>query len=149
MVDTNLSRRERQIMDILYEKEQASATEVLESIEDPPTYTTVRTLLRILEEKKYATHKLDGKKFIYSPTRSITGAGKNALQRVLNVFYGGSVEKALAAHLADPDASIDTAEIESLRKLIDEAEATKHRSTKKRNAKRSVKKSRATKKGKR
>lgn len=149
MVDTELSRRERQIMDILYEKQQASAAEVLDSLSDPPTYTTVRTLLRILEQKEYAAHTLDGKKFIYSPTRSITGAGKNAMQRVLNVFYGGSVEKALAAHLTDPDATIDSDEIESLRKLIDAAEASKRRSPAKQTTKRQVKKSRAKKKGQR
>lgn len=148
MVDTELSRRERQIMDILYEKEQASAAEVHESLEDPPTYTTVRTLLRILEEKAYATHSRDGKKFIYSPTRSIQGAGKNAMQRVLNVFYGGSVEKALAAHLTDPDAKIAPDEIASLRKLIDEAESNEQSQSTKQAGKRNVKKSRA-KKGKR
>jgi predicted transcriptional regulator len=119
--DTHLSRRERQIMDIVYARGQASATDVVENLPDPPTRTAVRTLLRILEEKGVLKHHKLGREFIYQPTRPRDHAAKSSLRRVLSVFFGGSLEKAVAAHLADPGAKLDAQELQRLATLINEA----------------------------
>src|SRR5690606_30069219 len=88
---------------------------------DAPTYTAVRTMLRLLEEKGLLAHRVEGRKFIYAPSKSAQSAGKSALNRVLDVFFGGSLEDALAAHFSDPELQLDPKEIERLRALIDQA----------------------------
>ena len=103
-----LSRRERQIMDAVYARGEASATEVWQDLHDPPSHTAVRTLLRILEEKGHLRHKKQGRRFIYRPTRPRGRAGRSALKGVLETFFDGSLEKAVAAHLADQDRRTDT-----------------------------------------
>lgn len=119
---SEFSRRERQILDILFELEEATATQIREAMPDPPSDATVRTILRILEEKDAATHRQDGKKYIYRPRKRKATAGKSAMKRVLDVFYGGSLKDALAAHLADPKTKLDEETIDGLRDLIEEAE---------------------------
>jgi len=123
MVDEHsaLSRRERQIMDVVYARGRATATEVLEGLADPPSRTAVRTFLRILEEKGHLRHRKEGREFVYQPIRPRWSAGKSAFRRVLNVFFGGSLEKAVAAHVADPDAELTQAELRRLAQLIREA----------------------------
>jgi predicted transcriptional regulator len=120
-----LSRRERQIMDVLFEQREAAAAEVHQRMADPPSYTSVRTMLRILEEKGWVTHRQDGKRYIYRPVRSPQRIGRGALQRVLKVFFGGSLEQALAAHLSDPQTRPTDEELERLRKLIDQSTSAK------------------------
>ena len=83
----HLSRRERQIMDVVYAKGEATATDVLELIPNAPTRTAVRTLLRILEEKGHLKHVKRGREFVYRPTRQRERAGKSAFQRVLQTFF--------------------------------------------------------------
>ena len=122
-MDTNLSRREREIVDILFRLENASAGEVREAMSDPPADATVRTILRILVDKGVATYRRDGKRYIYRVKKTKRGAGKSALRRVLDVFYGGSVEDALAAHLSDPKTKLTPEQIERLKALIADAEA--------------------------
>lgn len=117
-----LSRREQQIMDVLHELGEAGATEVQERLPEPPTRTAVRTLLTILESKGFVEHRADGRRYVYRPLVSQRAAGRSALQRVLRVFFGGSLEQALAAHLSDPRAKLDEQELERLRQLLDEAE---------------------------
>ncbi len=117
----DLSRRERQIMEVIYARHEASADDVVEGLADPPTRTAVRTFLRILEDKGLVKHEKRGRAFVYRPTRPRAQAGKSALQRVLATFFGGSVEKALAAHLADPNAKLTDEEIERLATLIEQA----------------------------
>ena len=90
--ERELSRRERQIMDILYTKGQASALEVRDAMPDPPTKTAVRTLLRILEEKGFLTHEQLGQTYLFRPRMAREHAGPSALRRVLDVFFGGSLE---------------------------------------------------------
>ncbi len=85
-----LSRRERQIMDVIYASGEASALDVLSRLPDPPTKTAIRTLLKILEDKGHLTHRVDGQTFVYSPSRPRENAGKSALRRVLDVFFSGS-----------------------------------------------------------
>jgi len=116
-----LSRRERQLMDTVFQAGEASAAEVLGRLPDPPTYTAVRTMLRILEHKGLLQHRVDGRRYIYSPRRPPHVEGSSAFQRVLRVFFGGSLEQALAAHLSDPNIHLDLAEAERLRGLIDQA----------------------------
>jgi BlaI family transcriptional regulator, penicillinase repressor len=117
----HLSRRERQIMDVVYANGEATATEVVGNLPDAPTRTAVRTLLRILEEKGHLRHKKLGREFLYRPTRRRERAGQSAFQRVLQTFFDGSLEKAVAAHLADPAAEIPSEELRRLASLIKQA----------------------------
>jgi len=119
--DLNLSRRERQIMDIIYARGEASATDVLSYMPDPPTRTAVRTMLRILEEKGHLVHKKKGREFIYQPTRARTRAGLSALRRVVQTFFEGSLEKAVAVHLSDPKSDLSEDELKRLADLIRQA----------------------------
>ena len=119
--DTHLSRRERQIMDVIYAAGEASVSRVIEGMLDPPSDTAVRTLLRILEGKGHLKHRKDGVKNIYRPSRPRGRAGRSALQRVLNTFYEDSVERAVAAYLADPKTNVTPEELDRLASLIAEA----------------------------
>lgn len=118
---SRLSRRERQIMNIIYARGHASATEVWQGLADRPSRTAVRTLLRILEEKGHLRHKKHGRQFVYQPTRPRGSAGRSALQGVLQTFFDGSLEKAVAAHLSDPTAELSHEELKRLARLIREA----------------------------
>ena len=119
--DAHLSRRERQIMDVIYAQGEASAAEVLAALPDPPSKTAVRTLLRILEEKGHLKHKQDGLRYVYLPTRRRGSAGRSALSRVLQTFFDGSLEKAVAAHLGDSTADLSDEELARLAELINQA----------------------------
>jgi predicted transcriptional regulator len=121
MAMDDLTRRERQIMNVIYARGEASATEVWEMLPDRPSRTAVRTLLGILEEKGRLRHTKRGRQFIYRPTRARTRAGRSALQGVLETFFDGSLEKAVAAHLADPGAKLLPDELERLARLIRDA----------------------------
>jgi BlaI family penicillinase repressor len=116
-----LSRRERQIMDIVYARGEATALDVCAHLPDPPTKTAVRTLLRILEEKGHLTHRTDGQTFVFSPSRPRENAGKSALRRVLDVFFGGSLEQAVAVHLGDAATDLSPDELKRLASLIQKA----------------------------
>lgn len=115
----DLTRRERQIIEILYELGEGTAQQIRESMNDASADATIRTLLRILEEKKVVTHRLDGKRFVYRPVVSKNTAASTALNKVLDVFFGGSLEQALSLHLADPNRKIDKDEIRRLHELIE------------------------------
>jgi predicted transcriptional regulator len=116
-----LSRRERQIMDVIYARGGATAIEVVNDLPDPPSKTAIRTLLRILEEKGHLKHVQQGREFVYRPTRPRLRAGKTAFQRVLQTFFDGSLEKAVAAHLTDSAAKLSPSELERLSELIQQA----------------------------
>ena len=115
----DLTRRERQIVEILYELGEATAQQIRESMNDSSADATIRTLLRILEQKKVVTHRMDGKRFVYRPVVSKNSAASSALNKVLDVFFGGSLEKALSLHLADPKTKIDKDELRRLHELIE------------------------------
>src|SRR5688572_20661987 len=115
---SQFSRRERQIMEIIYAKGEATATEVLENLPDAPTRTSVRTLLRILEEKGHLKHKKQRREFIFYPIRKRERAGKSAFQRLLQTFFDGSLEKAVAAYLSEPLADLSEEELKRLSALI-------------------------------
>ena len=117
----HLSRRERQIMDIIYARGQATATHVLLDMPDPPSRTAVRTLLRILEEKGHLKHGKKGREFVYRPIRPRKRAGRSAIRRVLKTFFDGSLEQAVAAHLTDPGAEVRAVELKRIADLIRQA----------------------------
>ena len=116
-----LSRRERQIMDIVYERGQATAADVVAALPDPPSYSAVRALLRILEEKGHLTHAEDGRRYVYRPTQPRQSAARSALRQVVQTFFGGSAERAVATLLSDTDTRLSDEEWARLSRLIDEA----------------------------
>lgn len=122
-----LSRRERQIMDIVYARGEASVNEVWQSLPDPPSRTSVRTLMRILEGKGHLGHRNRRREFIYRPTRARARAGRSALRRVLETFFGGSFETAVALHLSDPAVRLTVEEKQRLARLIEEAQTVEER----------------------
>jgi predicted transcriptional regulator len=123
--EQQLSRRERQIMDVIYAKGQASALEVTEALPDPPSKTAVRTLLGILEEKGHLAHTQDGMTYVYRPKKAREQAGPSALRRVLDVFYSGSLEQAVAAHLGESAELLSDTELKRLVGIIQEARKAK------------------------
>lgn len=116
--DQNLSRRERQIMNILYRCEQASVADIAAELPDAPTGTAIRTHLRILEDKGQVKRQKAGRKHLYRPSMSRKRAARAALSSVLSTFFDGSMGEAVATHLADPRAEMDDAELERLRSLV-------------------------------
>lgn len=116
-----LSRRERQIMDIIYSRGQASAAEVMEDLADPPSYSAVRALLRVLEEKGHLRHTLDGQRYVYSPTIARERAKRSALQRVLQTFFDDSAEDAVAALLDISQKRLSDDELKRMEDLIKKA----------------------------
>ncbi len=116
-----LSRREREIMDIVFAMEKATLAEIQTRLDDPPTRPALRSLLTILEGKGHLTHTKSSREFVYTATHEKESAGKSALRRVLDVFFGGSLEDAVAAHLADPQEKPDDKELIALEHLIAEA----------------------------
>lgn len=116
-----LSARERQIMDVIYSRGEASATQVLEGLADPPSRSAIRTFLRILEEKGHLKHRTEGREYIFRPTEPRQRAGISAVKHLLNVFFDGSLERAVALHLADPKTEIPDEELKRLEALIREA----------------------------
>ncbi len=120
-IDQHLSRRERQIMDVIYARGRATAAEVLAALPDPPGKTAVRTLLRILEEKGHLTHRQSGQTYVYRPSRPRRDAGRSALRRLLATFFDGSLEQAVAAHLGDSAADLSPEELSRLEDLIHQA----------------------------
>ena len=116
--ETHLSRRERQIMDILYERGAATAAAVLAALSDPPGNSAVRSLLRILEAKGHVRHVKKGVRYLYLPVQPRQSAAQSVLRQVLQTFFGGSVEKAVTTLLAAPDSRLSEAEWERLAELI-------------------------------
>jgi predicted transcriptional regulator len=118
--DARLSRRERQIMDIVYRNGRAAAADVLEELPDPPSYSTVRALLRILEEKGHLRHVKDGARYVYSPKKPRSRAARSALQQVLDTFFEGSTEKAVAALLDLNQKDLPETELDRLARMIED-----------------------------
>ena len=117
----DLSRRERQIMDILFSLESATVNDIQSRLPDPPSHTAVRTFLKILQDKGHITRTKSGREFIYKPKHAKSSAGLAALRNVLSTFYSGSLEDALSAHLTDKQTQLSESELKNLNKLIREA----------------------------
>lgn len=120
-----LSRRERQIMDVLYQKGRASAADIQEAIADAPGYSAMRALLRILEEKGHVRHEADGAKYVYLPTGSIEKAKRSAVRHMIDTFFQGNIETAVAALIDGKSKRISSAELDRIAKLIAEAKAAR------------------------
>jgi predicted transcriptional regulator len=118
---TQLSRRERQIMDVVYRLGKATVTDVLERLPDPPSYSAVRALMRILEEKGHLSHEQDGPRYVYLPTVPRDAAQASALSHLVRTFFGGSAEAAVAALLDLPEHGMSEGELSRLSRLIEEA----------------------------
>ena len=117
----SLSARERQIMDVIYALGEATATQVVEALVDPPSRNAVRTFLKILEEKGHLTHKQRGREYVFRPKKPRRRAGQTAVQHVINTFFDGSLEQAVSIHLANPKTTISESELRRLESLIRDA----------------------------
>jgi predicted transcriptional regulator len=119
----NLSRRERQIMDVVYRRGEATAADVAAELPDPPTYTTVRGLLRILEEKGHLRHREEGTRYVYFPSTPRDAAGHSVLAHVVRTFFDGSPARAMAALLGSSTTHVPPAELDRLAELVARARA--------------------------
>ena len=113
-----LSRRERQVMDILHHRGEATVAEIMEDLPDPPTYSAVRSVLRILGEKKLIRFKEEGPRYIYFPARDTEATRDDALAHVVSTYFAGSPEQAVTALLRMSDVDMKDDEIERLRERI-------------------------------
>jgi predicted transcriptional regulator len=120
---TVLSRRERQIMDILYELGRATAADVMKALPGEPSDSTVRTQLRVLESKGHVRHEEDGLKYVYLPVVPRRVVRKSALKHMMNTFFDGSAEKVVAALLGPDGAKLSDEELERIAELVEKARA--------------------------
>lgn len=120
-LETGLSRRHRQIMDALFALGEGSVADVHARLPEAPTDTAVRTLLGLLCDQGHVQRRTEGRRVLYRPAVPRETAGRDAFQRIVDVFFGGSLEDALAAHLRDPKSEIDATTYRRLQKLINEA----------------------------
>ena len=116
-----LSRRERQVMDILHRRSGATVAEIMGDLPDPPTYSAVRSVLRILSEKSLITHKEDGPRYVYYPAVPTERASEDMLAHVVRTYFAGSPEQAVTALLRMSDVDLDDAEVKRLRATISRA----------------------------
>ncbi|MFW6078485.1 MAG: BlaI/MecI/CopY family transcriptional regulator [Gemmatimonadota bacterium] len=119
---TDLTRREAQIMEIIYRRGRATAADVRDELPDPPGYSTVRKLLEILEEKGHIEHEYDGPRYVYFPTVSPEDARRTALRDLVRTFFDGSLDRATAALLALRSEKPSREELERIARLAEEAE---------------------------
>lgn len=116
-----LSRRERQIMELIFARGEATAAEVVEALPDAPSYSAVRALLRILEEKGHLKHREDGKRYVFLPTEPVEKASRSALRQVVQTFFEGSLASAVAALVDAKDAAVSEEELKRLESIIKQA----------------------------
>jgi BlaI family penicillinase repressor len=119
--ETELSRRERQILEIVYRLGEATVAQVRAAMSDAPARNSVRTLLGILERKGHLRHREAARTYIYQPTRLPASAGRSAVRRVVDTFFSGSLAQALAVYLSPPDAQISSDELRQIEALIRDA----------------------------
>lgn len=126
MIGTGLSRREREILEILHRRGRATAAEILAVLPDSPSYSAVRSVLRILVAKGHARHEEEGKRYVYLPTQPRPAAAQSALCGVLQTFFGGSLTDAVKTFLSDTDARLSEEEIAELAALVEKARLVGH-----------------------
>ena len=117
----SLSRRERQIMDILYQRGKASASEVRGAMEAAPGYSAVRAMLRVLEEKGHVRHQAEGLKYVYVPTVARDKAKRSAVKHVMETFFNGSAEQIVAALLDVASTQLTRGELDRMSEMIEKA----------------------------
>lgn len=118
---SSLSRRERQIMEIVYRRGRATAGEIHRELTDRPSYSTVRTLLTVLEEKGYLNHEIDGPRYVYFPCISAEKAKQSALEQLLRTFFNNSALSAMATLLNMSSASLSERDLKQLARLVEQA----------------------------
>jgi predicted transcriptional regulator len=121
MSPPDLSRRERQIMDVLYRMGRATAADIHAALPEAPTYTTVRGLLRILSDKGHVRHEQEGRRYVYVPSTPRPDAGASSIAHVVRTFFGGSPADAMAALLGSQKDRISDAELARLASLVSKA----------------------------
>jgi predicted transcriptional regulator len=119
----DLARRERQIMDVIHQLGEATVGEVLDQLADPPSYSSVRTMIRLLESKGLLSHRQDGKRYVYKAIQSREAASKSALRKLMDVFFAGSATDAVAAILDVSSESLEPGDLDRMAKLIRQAQA--------------------------
>jgi BlaI family penicillinase repressor len=122
-----LSRRERQILDVLYQKGRATAQEVMDSLPDAPGYSAIRSHLATLEEKGHVKHEKDGAKYVFIPAVHPNNARRSALRHLVRTFFGGSREQAVAALLDVSPSEFSKEELDRLASLIEKAKKGRNR----------------------
>jgi BlaI family penicillinase repressor len=120
--EQKLSRRERQIMDIVYARGEATAATIRDAMDDAPTPATVRKLIQILEVKGHLKHTKSGREHVYQPARAKQSVARRALQGLLDTFFGGSLKEALAMHLTGDTRKLPDEELREIAKLIRDAQ---------------------------
>lgn len=120
-VHFHLSRRESQIMDVIYQLGEASVAEVVERMPDQPGYNTVRNTMAILERKGHLRHRRDGQRYLYAPQDPVEQAKSSALRHLLHTFFDGSLPKAMVALLSAPDQRLTDAELDEIARHIERA----------------------------
>jgi BlaI family penicillinase repressor len=121
----NLSRRERQIMDILFQRGSAAASEIHEAVPDPPSYSAVRAALCVLEKKGHIRHELQGLRYVWKPRVPRENARRTALRHLVKTFFDGSVEQTVAALLDEASVKLEQPDLDRLREIIGKAEGGK------------------------
>ena len=120
-LEQQFSRRERQIMDVLHTRKSATVADIRAALPNPPGYSAVRALLRILEEKGHVKHREDGARYVYLPRASQKAASRSALKRILSTFFSGSVDHAVAALLDASDKKLSGVELKKLQEIVKQA----------------------------
>jgi predicted transcriptional regulator len=116
-----LTRREREIMDIVYRLGRATAQDVLDNLDSPPSYSAVRALLRLLEERGHVKHQSEGSRYVYLPAVSRGEARKKALAHVVSTFFGGSVEQAVLTLVETSRSKLSQQELDRLAEVVERA----------------------------
>jgi len=122
---TTLTRRERQIMDILYRRGRATAGDVMDDLSGTPNYSTVRTQLRVLEDKGHVTHEEEGLRYVYAPAVPRSSARKSALRHVVETFFDGSAEHAVAALLGGEGSKLSEQQLDRIADLVKKSRTKK------------------------
>ena len=116
-----LTRREREIMDILHRRGRATAHEVMDDLADPPSYSAVRTFLRLLEERGHVRHEQDGPRYVYTPTVARREAQRSAIAHLIDTFFDGSVEDAVATLVESSKPKLSAQELDRIAALVAKA----------------------------
>lgn len=124
-----LGRRERQLMEIVYRRGRATAIEIREELPDPPSYSAVRGMLRLLEDKGYLRHEQDGPRYVYLPTADLKKVSKSAVRDLVRTFFDDSASSAVAAMLGLYEGQLNEAELDRLESLIDRARTAERKNT--------------------
>ena len=114
-----LTRRERQILDVIHRLESASVSDVIDQMQDPPSYSAIRALMRLMEEKGYIKHRKQGAKYIYSSTQTRTNASKTAMKHLVHTFLENSTEEAVLALLDSSELKLSEKELKRISKIIE------------------------------